>query len=441
FERQIAGQHVKVSGQIVNGLFDVTNESLVALDALVTLRSPLTLGNEGAQARLESGEFHLLIQQDVLSGLSFTNLNLGLTVSDFVLTATANGSLTEAGLSLEGGVQLEDDVTIGTEKKGALISKGANARVKMTNGALDLLTLDTALAVTLGDFKASGTIVGGYDGSAINGTVKATTDTEIGLGRDQMSGKMLPGAELDLTVTNSALTQIAIPAAMFDANIMGIALTGSVSNGVWNDTGVSCNLDLALSNPGAMSLTQGAFSLTPTGGTVRLSVENNDLKSIDVAGFSLTANYQSVHPVSLAVSFLSGTWDPSGLTGSASVSLLAPLTVGSANFGVVMDGGSATASFAQSQIQLLTLTGWTGRVQRNGAELGTVLVNSGEYDFESGDVTQASVSVFMGADQVVPLGPGVFISGVNGTLLINGPAFEVSGGASLTADMGEGRVL
>jgi len=444
FVRTIKGKRLNLKGNIKKGVVDLKSGILEHLDAELKLQSKLSVGSDTAKIWLNKGSLRLLIQKNDFKGLFFKKLDLGAKAGKVQLSGTADGALEDDGASLKADVSLTKKVSFGTKDKGISIAKGGKASVNIEKGTFKSFGLDTEIAFTAGPMAATGKVKGTYDGTNVNGTVAVRLDEDISIGSGDFVGTLKEDSEIGATITNNEVTGVVVPKAAFELKVKGQLFKATITKGKWGASGFSFNLAAAVSSEAVGTEIQlGNLKLSLTGGSVNVDVKNSELKEVELAdlGAEVTYPLEDGKPLKLGLGFNGGKWNASGVTGSATVSLLSPITFGSPELQFSLLSGSSTIEVASNQLTKLSIANLQGTCSRNGALLATLVVTAGEYDFVNQQVTAADILFFMAPNESFEVLDGVHLSGVNGAFTLNQGVIDMSAGANIKADFGDNRVL
>lgn len=441
FDRTFGDTPISVRGT-ANAVY--RNDRIESVDATLNIARPITVGPRNARFSLNSGNFRLIVAEGAFEQLEFSDLGLSANLKGFGLEGSASGKITEAGVTVEESLlTLEKGRMFGTTAKGLKIHDNASMGVTVKDSVLENVALkNTAVTVYAGPVEATGALEGTYDGETVTeATATVTLNKAIGVGNPNYGGTLREGAEVSALIQNGELTEVAWTDVGFDANVRGVGFNGETA-GKWTPTGIDLHFELGLAPESVgQTFTVGNFSFTPTGGSIHVDVEHSQLQSVTIRELGASVRYQAGDRVfALGLSLVEGTWDATeGISGTATVSLEEPITLGAGANQLVIASGSAELVLAADQLKSLSIANLVGKFVRNGEDLAIITVTEGTYDFEQGKVISATVGFMMGEGRQLKIGRRVSVYGMMGGFTLADDSMEMNAVGQVDVVFGNGK--
>lgn len=440
FDRELAGKAMQFDGSIGRGTFDFANQLLTDLDALLTVATPLEFAATTYSTAVTVGSLRLVAADGVLTGVFFDDASVLVEAGPMALRAAASGSITEAGVNLSATLALEEDVVFGTAEKGLTIGAGTSLGVELVDGQLASIDVDISCSFVWGPAKGTGSITARYAGDSLDGCLTLTLDDAVSLEKGPFSATLAEGAAVSVEVAKSQVASVAIDQAKFSVGALGVDFDGELTNASWGDEGVSGTLALGLSPESAgMVLTIGPkLSLMPESAAVEVQMTNSAIDAITIADVTGSGTYlhERLGPVTVGLQVTDGHWSPSGLSGTATLSLRTPLRFGSEAGGFLFESGSLTAEMTDGVLSSVSVSGLSGGYVVGEERLASITVSQGTFNCLTDELESLLASFTMEPSKEEEVTKGVRFGAVEGEVTHGPEGTRITGSGSVAAEFG-----
>ncbi len=339
---------LKVTGDLKSGSVDKAGKVNVTADA--TLRSGYTIKGDKGSLTLKSGGVKATLKDSALERLTMHKVAFSAKFGKYRFKGSIKeGGYKEGGFDLVAGIKPAGTLRVG---RGILV-KGGEATLGIKAGAFDKLALK-GLKVDASprkDVKISGEVSkGSYDGTNFEFDAKAKLARKLTLGGSKLKALFEPGAELQVKVAQNKLDKLVVANMAYRLKAgKGFELAGKVKSGGFENN--AFNLETEASVESASTFRKGKLGITLVSGKVSASIQQNKLKTLDLKGLQVDAEYGKLK---VGVDWSEGSFDGRTITGKGGAELKSDVELGKAGGAQVkLIGGktAATVSIQQNKLE------------------------------------------------------------------------------------------